>query len=158
MTIERLTFDNGNFKAAMENFKNTKTKEREAYDRAMTDENNELNDLQVRVRSLRPRLRAVQHLFQSAWGKISEELKQYEKKYGKNLNAERLSKMINKANVELKENNEQLIAEKGITNGIKKRRLMLQEMSGFEISGNVHFTAKIPDGKQCIGSRAKNER
>ena len=63
MTLERLTFDNGNFKAAMENFKNTKTKEREAYDRAMTDENNELNDLQVRVRSLRPRLRAVQHLF-----------------------------------------------------------------------------------------------
>ena len=139
MTLERLTFDNGNFKAAMENFKNTKNKEREAYDRAMTDENNELNDLQVRVRSLRPRLRAVQHLFQSAWGKISEELKQYEKKYGKNLNAERLSKMINKANLELKENNEQLIAEKGIANGIKKRRLMLQEMSGFEISGNVHF-------------------
>ena len=51
MTLERLAFDNGNFKAAIENFKNTKTKEREAYDRAMTDENNELNDLQVRVRS-----------------------------------------------------------------------------------------------------------
>ena len=50
--------------------------------------------------------------------------------------------MINKANLELKENNEQLIAEKGIANGIKKRRLMLQEMSGFEISGNVHLRPK----------------
>ena len=70
-------------------------------------------------------------------------MKQYEKKYGKNLNAERLSKMINKANVELKENNEQLIAEKGIANGVRKRRLLLQEMSGFEISGTVHFTVKF---------------
>ena len=47
MPLERLTFDNGNFKAAMENFKNTKTKERESFDRAITDKNNELNDLQV---------------------------------------------------------------------------------------------------------------
>ena len=47
MPLERLTFDNGNFKAAMENFTNTKTKERESFDRAITDKNNELNDLQV---------------------------------------------------------------------------------------------------------------
>ena len=47
MPLERLTFDNGNFKAAIENFKNTKTKERESSDRAITDKNNELNDLQV---------------------------------------------------------------------------------------------------------------
>ena len=50
MPLERLTFDNGKFKAAMENFKNTKVKEREAFDRAMTDSNNELNDLQVGIR------------------------------------------------------------------------------------------------------------
>ena len=50
MPLERLTFDNGKFKAAMENFKNTKAKEREAFDRAMTDNNNDLNDLQVGVR------------------------------------------------------------------------------------------------------------
>ena len=84
-------------------------------------------------------------------------MKQYEKKYGKNLNAERLSKMINKANVELKENNEKLVAEKGITNGIKKRRLMLQEMSGFEISGNVHFYGQ--NTRNSVRVRGlKNER
>ena len=47
MPLERLAFDNGNFKSAMENFKNSKTKEREAFDRTITDKNNELNDLQV---------------------------------------------------------------------------------------------------------------
>ena len=47
MPLERLAFDNGNFKSAMENFKNSKTKEREAFDRTITEKNNELNDLQV---------------------------------------------------------------------------------------------------------------
>ena len=47
MPLERLAFDNGNFKSAMENFKNSKIKEREAFDRTITDKNNELNDLQV---------------------------------------------------------------------------------------------------------------
>ena len=48
MPLERLAFDNGNFKSAMENFKNSKTKERESFDRTITDKNNELNDLQVK--------------------------------------------------------------------------------------------------------------
>ena len=47
MPLERLAFDNGNFKSAMENFKNSKIKEREAFDRTITEKNNELNDLQV---------------------------------------------------------------------------------------------------------------
>ena len=52
MPLERLAFDNGNFKSAMENFKNSKTKERETFDRTITDKNNELNDLQVFLNNL----------------------------------------------------------------------------------------------------------
>ena len=46
--------------------------------------------------------------------------------------------MIKKATIELKENNEQLVAiKKEISTGLGKRRLMLSEMSGFDLSGNV---------------------
>ena len=46
--------------------------------------------------------------------------------------------MMEKTTMELKENNEQLIAvKKEIATGLGKRRLMLTEMSGIDISGNV---------------------
>ena len=65
-------------------------------------------------------------------------MKKYEKQYGTNINADKLSKMIKKATIELKENNEQVVAiKKEISTGLGKRRLMLSEMSGFDLSGNV---------------------
>ena len=80
----------------------------------------------------------AKHLFQSTWDKLSEDLRKYEKQYGTNINADKLSKMIKKATIELKENNEQRVAiKKEISTGLGKRRLMLTEMSGFDLSGNV---------------------
>ena len=80
----------------------------------------------------------AKRLFQSTWDKLSEDLRKYEKQYGTNINADKLSKMIKKATIELKENNEQRVAiKKEISTGFGKRRLMLTEMSGFDLSGNV---------------------
>lgn len=141
MPLERLAFDNGNFKSAMENFKNSKTKERETFDRTITDKNNELNDLQ------------------STWDKLSEDLRKYEKQYGTNINADKLSKMIKKATIELKENNDQLVAiKKEISTGLGKRRLMLSEMSGFDLSV-VEGSIWITDGNRTakIDSHEKLE-
>jgi len=134
MPLERLTFDNGIFKSASENLKNSRTKERESFDRTITDKNNELNDLQ------------------STWDKLIEDLKKYEKQYGTNINADKLSKLTKKAETELKQNSEQLEnVKKEIATGLGKRRLMLSEMSGFDLSvvedsiwiTNGNRTAKI---------------
>lgn len=126
MPLERLTFDNGIFKSASENLKNSRTKERESFDRTITDKNNELNDLQ------------------STWDKLIEDLKKYEEQYGTNINADKLSKLTKKAETELKQNSEQLeIVKKEIATGLGKRRLMLSEMSGFDLSvveGSIWIT------------------